>query len=74
MNKEEMVNWYLEHMEKEIDSEEQLVEKKELVDKVIDRLINDGVFLKIGSTGLKGASEAMEVPVIAVHPNYVASD
>ncbi|XP_022662061.1 zygotic DNA replication licensing factor mcm6-B-like [Varroa jacobsoni] len=75
MNKEELLNWYLEQMEKEIDDVDQLMAKKELCDKVIDRLIADGILLKIGKVGLRGdGEETLEQPVIAVHPNYVATD
>ena len=34
-----MVNWYLREMEGEIDSVEELAERKVLVEKVIDRLV-----------------------------------
>lgn len=37
----EVVNWYLEKMADQIDTEEELIERKTLVDKVIDRLVNN---------------------------------
>lgn len=39
MRKSEVVSWYLEQIQDTIDSEEDLIEKKEIVEKVIDRLI-----------------------------------
>lgn len=35
-----MVNWYLKEIESEIDSEEELVNKKGLIEKVIHRLVH----------------------------------
>ena len=35
----DLVNWYLHEMEGEIDSVEELAERKVLVEKVIDRLV-----------------------------------
>lgn len=34
-----MVNWYLQEVEGDIETEQQLAQKKFLVDKVLDRLI-----------------------------------
>lgn len=39
MRRSQLVNWYLEEMEAEIESEEDLVRKKALVERVIDRLV-----------------------------------
>lgn len=36
----ELVNWYLKEVEHDIESMEELAEKKVLVEKVIDRLVN----------------------------------
>lgn len=36
----ELINWYLEQVAEQIESEEELVERKTLVEKVVDRLIN----------------------------------
>lgn len=35
-----MVNWYLKEIEAEIDSEEELVNKKGLIEKVLHRLVH----------------------------------
>lgn len=39
MRKSEVLSWYLEQIQDTIDTEEDLIEKKEIVDRVIDRLI-----------------------------------
>lgn len=39
MRKSEVVSWYLEQIQDTIETEEDLIEKKETVEKVIDRLI-----------------------------------
>ena len=36
----ELINWYLKEMEGEIDSVEQLADRKALVEKIIDRLMH----------------------------------
>jgi len=40
MRRSQLVNWYLEDIESEIDSEAELVERKTIVEKVIYRLIH----------------------------------
>ena len=40
MKKSELVNWYLKEMESEIETEEELISKKTLFEKVLHRLIN----------------------------------
>lgn len=40
VHKKELVNWYLKEMEGDIDTEAELMEKKEKVEKVIERLIH----------------------------------
>lgn len=40
VHKKELVNWYLKEMEGDIDTEAELLEKKEKVEKVIERLIH----------------------------------
>lgn len=39
MRKSEVVSWYLEQIQDCIETEEELIEKKEKVEKVIDRLM-----------------------------------
>ena len=40
LNRSQVVNWYLSEIEDDIETEEELLEKKELVEKVIDRLVH----------------------------------
>ncbi|KAG0422862.1 hypothetical protein HPB47_001338 [Ixodes persulcatus] len=68
-----LVNWYLKEVESEIDSEEELVQRKTLVEKVIDRLIgHDHVIIALSTSGLKGSDQEVEQdPILVVHPNFV---
>ena len=40
VKKSEVVNWYLEQISEDIETEEELLERKSIVDKVIHRLIH----------------------------------
>lgn len=40
LKKSAVVNWYLKEIESEIDSEEELVNKKGLIEKVLHRLVH----------------------------------
>lgn len=40
MRKSDLIGWYLKEIESEIESEEELLEKRTIVEKVIDRLIH----------------------------------
>ncbi|CAD7086330.1 unnamed protein product [Hermetia illucens] len=80
MRRTDIVNWYLEQVADQIESEEELIERKTLIDKVIDRLIHhDQVIIPLTHTGLKsktGDSQPdedalQEDPLLVVHPNYV---
>lgn len=76
----QLIGWYLHEIEGEIDSEAELIERKTIVEKVIDRLIHhDHVLIELKQTGLKSISKHKEAeglireddPFIVVHPNYV---
>jgi len=75
MKKSELINWYLNEISGDIESEAELIEKKVLVEKVLDRLIyNDQVIIPLTKSGLKGsrdATEDEEDPLLVVHPNYI---
>ncbi|XP_071443764.1 DNA replication licensing factor Mcm6 [Hetaerina americana] len=76
LRKSDLVAWYLEQVQESIESEEELLQRKELVEKVIDRLIfRDQVFIPLMSTGLKGqeAQSLEDNPLLVVHPNYVVN-
>merc|ERR1719290_262685 len=72
-----IINWYLSELGEDIESEAELIEKKALVEKVLDRLTyHDQVIIPLTRSGLKEkmssqASEEEDDPFLVVHPNYV---
>lgn len=70
-----VIEWYLTQIGDQIESEEELHEKKEVVEKVIDRLTyHDGIIIPLSATGLKDSIEQeddKEDPYLVVHPNYI---
>ncbi|KAK7488184.1 hypothetical protein BaRGS_00020626 [Batillaria attramentaria] len=79
LRKSDLIAWYLKEMESEIESEQELLEKKTIIEKVIDRLIHtDNVLIELKQTGLKARSKhdeesltREEDPILVVHPNFV---
>uniref|UniRef100_S4P7J8 Minichromosome maintenance 6 n=1 Tax=Pararge aegeria TaxID=116150 RepID=S4P7J8_9NEOP len=79
MRKSAVVSWYLEQLVSQghIESEDELLERKTLVEKVIDRLMyHDQVIIPLQTTGLKSTQKSSEQeveddPLLVVHPNYV---
>ncbi|CAH2096993.1 unnamed protein product [Euphydryas editha] len=78
MRKSAVVSWYLEKLvtQGQIESEDELLERKTLVEKVIDRLMyHDQVIIPLQTTGLKSSKsseqEIEDDPLLVVHPNYV---
>lgn len=74
--REDLINYYLEQIGEEIESEDDLIERKTLIEKVIDRLVNhDQVIIPLRTTLLKVKHSDMDEdeanPVLVVHPNYV---
>ncbi|XP_072567162.1 MCM6 minichromosome maintenance deficient 6, like isoform X3 [Paramormyrops kingsleyae] len=81
LKRSELVNWYLKEMEGEIESESELIAKKNLAEKVIHRLVHyDHIIIELTKTGLKKMDKGGEEPVIeedpllVVNPNYVLED
>ncbi|XP_041658338.1 DNA replication licensing factor MCM6 [Cheilinus undulatus] len=77
LKKSAVVNWYLKEIESEIDSEEELVNKKGLIEKVIHRLVHyDHILIELSQAGLKGSESASteEEVVLVVNPNYTLED
>uniref|UniRef100_A0A6Q2WVL8 DNA replication licensing factor MCM6 n=1 Tax=Esox lucius TaxID=8010 RepID=A0A6Q2WVL8_ESOLU len=81
LKKSELINWYLKEMESEIESEAELVANKNVIEKVLHRLINyDHIIIELTKTGLKkvcdeGEEPVMEVdPFLVVNPNYTLED
>lgn len=72
-----IINWYLSEFSEDIESEAELIEKKALVEKVLDRLTyHDQVIIPLTRSGLKEkmssqASEEEDDPLLVVHPNYI---
>merc|ERR1719188_2654040 len=56
ITKKDVVAWYIEEVANDIESQEEIVEKKQIVEKVLDKLAyNDNVLVPLSSkTGLKG--------------------
>uniref|UniRef100_T1GT34 DNA helicase n=1 Tax=Megaselia scalaris TaxID=36166 RepID=T1GT34_MEGSC len=78
MKKIEIINWYLEQVADQIETEEELISRKTLIEKVIDRLINhDSVVIPLKTVELKtkgGAEDSEDTDddtLLVVHPNYV---
>ncbi|KAF8565113.1 hypothetical protein P879_06522 [Paragonimus westermani] len=68
----ELINWYLEVVGEEFQTEAQLAECKLLVERIIDRLIKkDNILIAIGSSGLDSSTAEVADPYLVVHPNYV---
>ncbi|KAK5859670.1 hypothetical protein PBY51_021207 [Eleginops maclovinus] len=77
LKKSALVNWYLKEIESEIDSEEELVNKKGLIEKVLHRLVHyDHILIELSPSGLKGSVTAgtEEEVVFVVNPNYTLED
>uniref|UniRef100_UPI00398E60AD zygotic DNA replication licensing factor mcm6-B-like n=1 Tax=Pristiophorus japonicus TaxID=55135 RepID=UPI00398E60AD len=78
--KSDLINWYLKEIESEIESEEELINKKKLIEKVIYRLIHyDHILIELKQTGLKSrkgeGDEVLEQePFLVVNPNYALED
>ncbi|XP_055933914.1 DNA replication licensing factor MCM6-like [Argiope bruennichi] len=72
MRKSQLVNWYLKEIESEIQTEAELIRRKNLVEKVIERLIHhDQVIIPLSKSGLRSSEDQDENdPILVVHPNY----
>ncbi|KER23301.1 hypothetical protein T265_08785 [Opisthorchis viverrini] len=67
----DLINWYLEEVAEEFQTEAQLAECKLLVERILDRLVKkDNILIAIGGTGLDSESTDAD-PYLVVHPNYV---
>lgn len=76
IKKSALVEWYLEQIQEMLETEEDLIERKLLVERLVDRLItHDQVLipLRTGDLKQKGVDQEMEEddPLLMVHPNYV---
>lgn len=77
IKKSQLISWYLEQIAEEIETEEECIERKSLVEKVIERLVtHDQVLIPLRTVDhLKEKGDAEETeeddPVLVVHPNYI---
>ncbi|NXK16219.1 MCM6 factor, partial [Arenaria interpres] len=78
LKKSELINWYLKEIESEIESEEELINKKKIIERVIHRLTHyDHILIELSQSGLRGSREAEtfdEDPYLVVNPNYLLED
>ena len=82
MTKASLVSWYLQEVAGDVESQDEMVERKQIAEKVVDRLaFTDNILIPLTRTGLtsgrKGAAEGEEEPkdpFLVVHPNYVVED
>ncbi|MCJ1484660.1 MCM DNA helicase complex subunit mcm6 [Schaereria dolodes] len=78
---EDLVIWYLEQKEDELNSQEDLDAERELVRKVIKRMVKDNIFMQIrgeglvdGEEGIGGSSRDAEKVVYVLHPNCAVEE
>ncbi|NXI38885.1 MCM6 factor, partial [Galbula dea] len=78
LKKSELINWYLKEIESEIESEEELINKKKIIERVIHRLTHyDHILIELSQSGLRGSREKEtfdEDPYLVVNPNYLLED
>ncbi len=76
----DVISWYLQEVvnEDEVSGQDELLEKKQIAEKVIDKMAyDDNVLIPLNKTGLGGAKGAVgaegdsEDPYLIVHPNYM---
>jgi len=80
ITKKDVVAWYIEEVSNDIESQDEIVEKKQIVEKVLDKLAyNDNVLVPLNQKkGLITADgedgETNDNPILIVHPNYVEDE
>ncbi|CEF65888.1 DNA replication licensing factor MCM6 [Strongyloides ratti] len=69
LRKSELIEWYLEMISDDLETEEQYNRHKNICEKIVDRLItDDGVLLKVNEEDIS------EDPLLIVHPNVVVGN
>lgn len=78
IRKSELIAWYLDQIQDQIDDEAELLERKALVEKIITRLMyHDQIIIPLTTGALDGQDNVddeekeEEDPLLVVHPNYV---
>ena len=81
VEEDELKTWYLEQKEDEINSEEELEAERELVKKVLKRMVKDNVIMQIRGEGLmeedgagEGSSRDAGRVVYVLHPNVALEE
>ncbi|NXR21521.1 MCM6 factor, partial [Cinclus mexicanus] len=78
LKRSELINWYLKEIESEIESEEELINKKKIIERVIHRLTHyDRILIELSQSGLRGSREEEtfdDDPYLVVNPNYLLED
>ncbi|XP_018332250.1 DNA replication licensing factor Mcm6 [Agrilus planipennis] len=72
IHRSDVIAWYLNLISDQIESEDELVEKKEMIEKIVDRLIyHDQVIIPLRSGARRDDENEEEDPLLVVHPNYI---
>lgn len=73
VSRPEIVQWYLEQKENEIQTVDELQQERLLVEKVISKLVKEKQLLELVGQGLQGESQEESQsadPILYVHPDY----
>ncbi|KAI9821659.1 MAG: MCM DNA helicase complex subunit mcm6 [Pycnora praestabilis] len=80
VEEEDLIVWYLEQKEDELASQEDLETEKDLVKKVLRKMVKDNIFMQIRGEGLdggdaaEGSSRDAEKVVYVLHPNCAVEE
>ncbi|KAL4889394.1 MCM2/3/5 family-domain-containing protein [Aspergillus ambiguus] len=77
VEQEDLITWYLEQIESELDNEEDYARERSLAGKVLKRMVKDNILMPIRGEGLVDPEEQGESAprtVYVMHPNCAADD
>ncbi|KAG2420096.1 DNA replication licensing factor mcm6 [Aspergillus terreus] len=77
VEQEDLILWYLEQIESELDSEEDIERERSLAGKVLKRMVKDNILMPIRGEGLVDPEEqgdSAPKTVYVMHPNCAADD
>ncbi|KAF7494614.1 DNA replication licensing factor MCM6 [Sarcoptes scabiei] len=75
LRKSQLVEWYLEEILGEIESEEELVQKKLICEKIIEKLITvDHILIELKSSQTQEEEIEQTDNILVVHPDYLIDD
>ena len=77
MEQDHLITWYLEQKEDEIETEADLLAERDLVKKVLKRLVKDNILMQVRGEGLandegqesEGGSRQVDQIIYVLHPN-----